>query len=182
LNLFGPPFETQLPAIICGKALCELAHDLGTDVKAWDTKDDVLERICHIRTHAPNALSPKTPVAPDLPTTASAETPQLDEECEETEINEEEYDEFYNEAVVDCYTEEEVQSGLNIAWNEKLREVVEFPFQAQFDGEQVTVTGFGEEQPPLSVKVSGKEHPVKLNQMVFSSPFPKGYKWLITYL
>eukprot|EP00741_Cyanophora_paradoxa_P006608 tig00001027_g6393.t1 len=123
------------------EVLAEICIVLGAKMNSWDTREDILQRICHIKTHNCDGQdcrhgSESGSSEGASPALEGEEANVLDEECDESSVGDAEYDEFYNEAVIDCLTAEETQNGLNVAWDEKLREEVIFPFVARHSGHE----------------------------------------------
>jgi len=86
-----------------------------------------------------------------------------------------------DEAIIDCYGEDEQHSGLLTM----IEENVECPFQAKVIGEKVTVIGF--EWPERGYGLfavcerNGRKYQVDINSLEYQKPRPVGYEWIEAY-
>jgi hypothetical protein len=88
-----------------------------------------------------------------------------------------------DEAMVDCYDEEEQFWGVFYTLDEKLH----FPLQAQVLGEAVTVVGLDDSRSGLRRGVlarvckGDREHSVALAEVEVLDPDPASAEWLVVY-
>ncbi len=86
------------------------------------------------------------------------------------------------EATVDCYDEEEQQTGFMTM----LEDNVICPFQARVVGEPVQVTGFEPAERGRGLFATctrgGKTYRVDLRSVEWIEPHPEGFEWVEAYL
>jgi hypothetical protein len=91
--------------------------------------------------------------------------------------------ELLEQAVVDCYDEEEEFGGVLCTLEDKLS----FPLQAEAMGEPVEVTGLDERRSSprrgivARVRKGDKEYLVGLSELVLVDPDPSSTEWLEMY-
>jgi len=87
------------------------------------------------------------------------------------------------EAIVDCYDEEEEFSGVLVTLDENLK----FPLQAQLLGDTVEVTGLSESRSSLrrgitaNIKKGERAATASLADLTFVNPDPVSAEWLAMY-
>ena len=85
------------------------------------------------------------------------------------------------EAIVDCYNEEEQHIGLLTM----VEDNVVCPFRARVIGEEVEVTGFEHARgfPGLKAvcQYKGKKYLVDITSLEWVKPRPKGFEWVEAY-
>ncbi len=92
-------------------------------------------------------------------------------------------DEMLEQAIVDCYDEEEEFTGVFNALDDNLS----FPLQAEAMGEPVEVVGLDSRRSSLRtgivarVRKGGREYSAGLADLKFSDPDPASAEWLEVY-
>jgi hypothetical protein len=87
------------------------------------------------------------------------------------------------EAIVDCYDEEEQFTGVLITLDESLQ----FPLQAKVLGQVVEVTGLDQARSSLrrgilaTVRAGDQESRIPLSELEFIDPDPTSAEWLAMY-
>ncbi|MEP7270907.1 MAG: calcium-binding protein [Acidobacteriota bacterium] len=90
--------------------------------------------------------------------------------------------ELIEEAIADCYGDDEQHGGLLTM----IEENVDLPFSAKVIGEAVEVVAFAwpEEGHGLYAvcQRGGKRHRIDVNSLEWVKPYPKGFEWIEAYL